>query len=113
MIRHLVLLGLGPGHLRLLQELLKKRPADVAISLISRQKRYVSDAAVLQVVAGRVAAADGGVLLEPLLRAATVRQLHHQVQAIDPAAKVLLLDDGRELRFDWLSLEPEPAQNRQ
>ena len=112
MIRHLVLLGLGPGHLRLLQELLKKRPGDVAISLISRQKRYVSDAAVLQVVAGRVAAADGGVLLEPLLRAATVRQLHHQVQAIDPAAKVLLLDDGRELRFDWLSLEPEPAQNR-
>ena len=46
MIRHLVLLGMGPGHLLLLQGLLKKRPADVAISLISRQARYVPDATV-------------------------------------------------------------------
>ncbi len=112
MIRHLVLLGMGPGHLLLLKALLKKRPADVAISLISRQKRYVGDAHLLQSVATRVAMDNCGVLLEPLLRAATVRQLHHHVKAVDPAAKVLLLDDGRELRFDWLSLEPEPAQRR-
>lgn len=112
MIRHLVLLGLGPGHQLLLRSLRKKRPADIAISLLTRQERAISTTQLLSAVSGRVPVADCGLELEPLVRQSGVRWLDQQVRAIDPSAKLLLLDDGRELRFDWLSLEPEPAQNR-
>lgn len=113
MIRHLVLVGVGPGHFRFLQGLLKKRSADIAITLIARQVRYVSTRHLLRAVAGQLALDECGVLIQPLLRQVNVNWLDHKVQAIDPGARVLLLDDGRELRFDWLSLELEPAHVRE
>lgn len=113
MIRHLVLAGVGPGHFRFLQGLLKKRSADIAITVITRQLRTIAPAALLRAVAGRQPLDECGELIAPLLRQVNVNWLDHQVQALDPAARVLLMDDGRELRFDWLSLEPEPAHVRE
>jgi NADH dehydrogenase FAD-containing subunit len=112
MIRHLVLLGVGPGHWRFLQGLLKRRPADIAITLVTRQEHYISRADLLKAVARRLPMSDSGQSLEPLLRKVNVNWLDHSAQAIDTDAKMLRLDDGRDLRFDWLSAEPEPLQDR-
>ena len=112
MIRHLVLLGVGPGHWRFLQALLKRRGADIAITLVTRQEHYFSRFAILQGVSCQQPMPDCGLPLEPMLRRVNVNWLEHSASAIDANAKVLLLDDGRELRFDWLSCEPEPLQDR-
>ncbi len=112
MIRHLVLVGVGPGHWRFLQGLLKRRGADIAITLITRQEHYVTRAGLLQGVSGQRPMPGCGLPLEPLLRRVRVNWLEHTVQAIAADGKVLLLDDGRELRFDWLSCEPEPLLDR-
>ena len=51
MIRHLVLCGLGPGHLQLLAHLAKqpaRQHADIGISVLTRQRRYISNAALLK-----------------------------------------------------------------
>lgn len=112
MIRHLVLLGVGPGHWRFLQGLLKRRGADIAITLVTRQERYISRGALLRAVAGHLPMEDCGLPIEPLLRRVNVNWLDHNVKAVDADTKVLLLDDGRELRFDWLSCEPEPLFDR-
>ena len=112
MIRHLVLLGAGPGHQRFLLSLQKKRHNDIAITLITRQELHIETAQLLRAIAGQLPLANCGELIEPLLHSANVNWLDQNVQAIDASAKVLLLDDARELRFDWLSIDLEPAQNR-
>jgi NADH dehydrogenase FAD-containing subunit len=112
MIRHLVLLGAGSGHLRFLHSLKKKRSPDIAITLVTRVETHIDDAHFLRALASRAPMAHCGELLEPLLRQTHVNWLDQHVQAIDASAKVLLLDDGRELRFDWLSIDMEPAPNR-
>lgn len=112
MIRHLVLVGVGPGHWRFLQGLLKRRAADIAITLVTRQTHYISHTALLRAVAGGLPMDDFGPPLEPLLRRVNVNWLDHHALAVDTPTKMLRLDDGRELRFDWISCEPEPVQDR-
>ncbi len=128
MIRHLVLCGLGPGHMRLLAELSRQpahQHADIGISLLTRQHRYISDAALLGMIASPLAASDPlatehfarqasteAERVETMVQKSGVRWISNSPQALDLANKTLLLDDGRTLRFDWLSVEPEPVQNR-
>ena len=128
MIRHLVLCGLGPGHLRLLAYLAQqpaRSHADIGISLLTRQRRYVSDAALLKTVGSPLPADPRETLerfahqtrteaaqLERMAQKGGVRWVDAVPQAIDPANKTMLLDDGRTLRFDWLSVEPEAVQHR-
>ncbi len=128
MIRHLVLCGLGPGHMRLLAELFRQpahQHADIGISLLTRQHRYISDAALLGMIASPLAASDPlatehfarqasteAERVETMVQKSGVRWISNSPQALDLANKALLLDDGRTLRFDWLSVEPEPVQNR-
>ena len=128
MIRHLVLCGLGPGHLKLLEHLARqptRQHADIGISLLTRQRRYISDALLLKTV-GRPSAPDledhidrlaqaatsQAQALEAMVQKAGVRWIEHNPQQLDPVTKTLVLDDGRTLRFDWLSIEPEPVQSR-
>lgn len=123
MIRHLVLCGLGPGHLRLLAHLAKQprqAKADIGISLLTRQRRYISDAQLLKTITSPGAAAEAlarqasaeAEELEALVQKSGARWIDSNPQALDAVAKTLLLDDGRTLRFDWLTIEAEPVQNR-
>ena len=128
MIRHLVLCGLGPGHLQLLAHLAKqpaRQHADIGISVLTRQRRYISNAALLKTLgsprptgdpdeverADRQASLDAKAL-QDLAEKSGVRWISNTPRGLDLASKTLLLDDDRTLRFDWLSIEPEPVQNR-
>ena len=128
MIRHLVLCGLGPGHLQLLAHLAKqpaRQHADIGISVLTRQRRYISNAALLKTLgsprptddpdeverADRQASLDAKAL-QDLAEKSGVRWISNTPRGLDLASKTLLLDDDRTLHFDWLSIEPEPVQNR-
>ena len=126
MIRHLVLCGLGPGHLRLLEHLTRQAGhirSDIGISLLTRQHRYIRDSTLRQTIASatndkmaarlaREAAAQSE-RLELMVQKTGIRWIDNTASGLDPATRTLQLDDGRTLRFDWLSIEPEPEQDRE
>jgi NADH dehydrogenase FAD-containing subunit len=117
MMRQLVLLGSGPAHLRLLARLAKQLPpgatTGIKITLISRNQRPIDAALSREFVAGRVKLDACLIDLEPLVQATKVQWLEVQAVALDATAQALLLADGQEIRYDWLSINQEPVQNRE
>ncbi len=116
MTRQLILLGGGPAHLGLLAQLAKQMPhgdlGDVKITLISRNQRYTNQQLLPEFVAGRMALNDCSVDLEPLVQKTRIQWIEAQTMALDAAAQALTLADGQENRYDWLSIDLEPVQNR-
>lgn len=117
MTKHLVLLGSGPAHLRLLARLAKQLPpgalTGIKITLVSRNQRPIDEALSREFIAGHTKLDTCLIDLEPLVQKTKAQWLEVQAVALDAKAQVLLLADGQEIRYDWLSINLEPTQDRQ
>lgn len=117
MTKHLVLLGSGPAHLRLLARLIKQLPpgasTDIKITLISRTQQHIDTALLKAFVAGRVKLDECLIELEPLVQKTKTQWIEAQAVALDAKVQALLLADGQEIRYDWLSIDLEPTQDRE
>ena len=116
MTKQLVLLGSGPAHLRLMAYLAKTpgNPPfdDVKVTLVSRQLRTFDARRVPEFIAGHCRQDACATDLEMLVQKSRTQWLELQATALDAAASALLLADGREIRYDWLSIDLEPLQHR-
>lgn len=117
MTQQLVLLGSGPAHLRLLARLAKQLPpgatTGIKITLISRNQRPIDSALSREFVAGRKKLNHCLIDLEPQVQKTHAQWLEVQAVALDAKAQALLLADGQEIRYDWLSINQEPTQERE
>ena len=116
MTRQLVLLGSGPAHLRLLALLAKRglqgEWGGAKITLISRNQRHIDARLLSEFVAGRLTLEACSVDLEPPVQKTRIQWIEAQAVALDAKAQALLLADGQEIRYDWLSINQEPLQSR-
>lgn len=112
MMRHLVLVGAGFAHLKLLAHLRQSMPADLGVTVITREQEYVQPVLFTQAIALGRNVERSTVDITALLQKTSVCWLRQNVQTIRATEKKLLLDDGRTLHFDWLSIDLEPVQNR-
>lgn len=117
MTKQLVLLGGGPAHLCLLAYLAKtpgNPPFDnVKITLVSRNQRCFNVSLLPGFVAGQFTLDACATDFEMLVQRSRSQWLELQATALDAATSTLLLTDGQELRYDWLSIDQEPLQQRE
>ena len=116
-MQQLVLLGSGPAHLRLLARLSHQLPqgatTNIKITLLSRNQQHIDAPLLPGFVAGRWPLDKCVVELEPLVQKTRTQWIESQAVALDPTAQNLTLADGQEIRYDWLSINLEPVQNRE
>ncbi len=110
--KHLVLLGAGPAHVHLLARLARHPLTGTQVSLVSAKSHLFDVALVPRFVAGLGTLESCTVAMEPLVLQAQVRWVRRNALDLDPQAQALLMDDGSELRFDWLSVDHEPVLPR-
>ena len=100
--------------MRFLAQLGGQNPtSNLKITLISRSQRYIDPKLQMGFLAGRLALEDCAADIEPLVQKNRIQWLEQQVLELDAQASALLLADGTEIRYDWLSLDPEPMQLRE
>lgn len=110
--KHLVLLGAGLAHVHLLARLAKRPLHGMRITLISPRSHLFDVALVPRFVAGLSTLDECRIALEPLAQQAQVRWVRRNAIDVNPQAKAILMDDGSEFPFDWLSIDTEPVQPR-
>ncbi|WPC05016.1 FAD-dependent oxidoreductase [Pseudomonas benzenivorans] len=100
----LILLGAGHAHLGVLRRwaLVERPPGRIALLSAGPQAWY--SGMLPGLLAGRFAAEDCRIELDPLCRAAKVELLIGQAVGLEPAQRQVRLADGRELSGRWLSL---------
>lgn len=117
MSKQLVLLGSGLGHVHLLAHLARQPSQSaidgVKITLITRLPCHIDPRRTPGFVAGHVALDACTIDLEPLVQKTKAQWLELQAVQIDANARALLLSDDQEIRYDWLSIDLEPVQNRE
>ncbi len=112
MTTHIVLLGSGAAHVHLLAHLARSPLTHVRLTLISRQQRHIDRGLMTGFVAGRHSLDDCAIDLEPLVQKTRAQWIEQRATALDVNARALLLADGQEIRYDWLSIDLEPVQRR-
>jgi NADH dehydrogenase FAD-containing subunit len=110
--RTLVLLGAGFAHLQALQQLARKPLIGVQVVLVAPHPRQMVAARIPAWVAGRVGLEDCSIALEPLVQRAGVRWVQCGVRGLDAAERLVVLDEGEPLAYDWLSINTGPNHNR-
>ena len=110
--RELVLLGAGLAHVQVLAHLARHPLTQARITLVAPLGRLLYAPMLSGFVAGHHGLDDCAIALEPLVRKSGVRWLQRSVRALDAQTQHVLLDDGSSLRYDWLSVNTGPVQNR-
>ncbi len=110
--RQLVLLGAGPVHRQVLRAWADQPLAGVKITLVTAQTHPWYAPRLAGFVAGHWSAEECQWALEPLVQRSGVQWLRTSVRALDANARTAVLDDGRTLSFDWLSVNVPGVQNR-
>ncbi len=103
-MKHLVLLGDGPSHLRLLRELVRVPLPDTRVSWVVPDGRHVAARMLPAWVAGRCGADELTLPLGPLARAAGVELIEGEVMMLEASLREVTLCSGRTLVFDSLSV---------
>ena len=111
--RHLLLLGAGKAHLEVLKELARSPVAGVQITLVAPNSQFWHAATLPDFIAGHYRPEDCTLPLEPLVQRSGVHWIRAKVVALQADARVVELDNGRTLHFDWLSIDTGPVQNRE
>ncbi len=111
--KHLVLLGAGRAHLHVLKGLARQGVGDMNVTLVSPQPYYIDAAMLSGHVAGDYALADIRIALDPLVEASGVGFVPAHVLALDPAGRRVQLSSGDALPYDVLSIDVEPAVDRE
>lgn len=110
--KHLVLLGAGLAHVHLMARLAKRPLQGIRVTLISSRSHWFDATLVPRFVAGLGTVEECCIALEPLAQQGQVRWVRRNAMDVNPQTKVMLMDDGSELPFDWLSIDTEPVQPR-
>ena len=110
--RHIVLLGAGHAHLQLLTQLAARPLAGTVVTLVAPHSDQMVTSRVAGFMVGRYATDDLTHALQVLVQRGGIRWITQNVTALDAAMQTLQLDDGSSLRFDWLSVNTSPAQDR-
>lgn len=110
--KHLVLLGAGRSHLRVLKGLARQGAGDMYVTLVAPHPYYIEPAMLPGYLAGDYALEDIRIPLDRLLEASGVGFAPAHVLALDPAGRRVQLSSGDALPYDVLSIDVEPAINR-
>ena len=111
--RTLVLLGAGHAHVHVLSSLARAPLVSTRVILVAPHPRQMYSGMVPGFVAGHYTLEDCVIPLEPLVRNASVRWLQRSVKHLDANQRMVTLDDGSTLHYDWLSVNTGPVQNRE
>ena len=110
--RTLVLLGAGPTHLRLLRQMAKQPLPGLRITLLTAQTQVYLPARLPGFISGEHGIAACVVAVDGLAGRSGARLMTQRARALDAASRTLTLDNGDLLAYDFLSLDPEPVQDR-
>ncbi|MBK6295487.1 MAG: FAD-dependent oxidoreductase [Rhodoferax sp.] len=110
--RSLVLLGAGHAHVQVLAQLARKPLPGVQVTLVSPHPHLFHFPMVAGYVAGRYDLDACNIAIEPLVRASAVRWLRRNAVALDANRRLLRLDDGTDINYQWLSVNIGGVQDR-
>jgi pyridine nucleotide-disulfide oxidoreductase family protein len=110
--RQLLLLGAGHAHVHVLAQMAQTPWAGAQVTLIAPYDRQLYSGMVPGFVAGHYALEDCVIPLAPLVQRSGIRWLQRSVCALDAQAQSVTLDDGSSLRYDYLSINTGPVQDR-
>jgi len=111
--KHLVLLGAGRAHLRVLKGLARGGAGGMTVTLAAPHTHYIEAAMLPGYVAGDYALDDIRVSLEQPVAASGVDFVLAQVHSLDPAGRRVQLSSGDALPYDVLSIDIEPVMERE
>jgi len=111
--KHLVLIGAGRAHLQVLRGLARQAASDWSVSLVAPHPYYIEAGMLPGYVAGHYALDDIRVPLDALVQASGAQFVPAHVLALDPAARRVQLSTGDALPYDVLSIDVEPAPERE
>ena len=111
-MKHLVLLGAGAAHLRLLRALAAQTMPGARITWVVPGERVFHAPMLGDWLIGACNAEAPTIALPPLAAAARVDGVEADVASVDAGARELRLADGTALRWDVLSIDAEPALDR-
>lgn len=103
-MKRLLLIGGGHAHLFVLRELLRRRPRDLEVMLVTPYERQLYSGMLPGWIAGHYALDEIAVPLRPLAQAAGVPLLAHRVVALDVNARRVRTAPGLVLEYDILSI---------
>lgn len=112
MSKRLVLLGGGHAHVQVLHALAREPMAGADVLLITPFARQMYSGMVPGLVAGHYTADQCAIPLTPLAAAAGVPLVEGMAVALDVAARVVHLADGRTAEYDVLSLDTGAIMDR-
>jgi pyridine nucleotide-disulfide oxidoreductase family protein len=108
-----VLLGAGHAHVHVLSTLAAQPLTSTQVVLVAPHPRQMYSGMVPGFVAGHYTLDDCVIPLEPLVRRGSVRWVQRSVKQLDADKKLIMLDDGSTLHYDWLSVNTGSIQNRE
>ncbi|TXH88169.1 MAG: pyridine nucleotide-disulfide oxidoreductase [Rhodoferax sp.] len=109
----LVLLGAGHAHVHVLSQLAKEPLVGVQVVLVAPYPRQMYSGMIPGMVAGHYEVDECVVPLPELVKRAGVRWLQASVTEFNADARMVRLDNGMELPFDWASINTGPVQDRE
>jgi NADH dehydrogenase FAD-containing subunit len=111
-MKHLVLLGGGPAHLRVLHDLAASPLPGTRVTLIAPHGRHVAPAMVAGWISGRHTTAECCVALAPLAARAGVSLVENDALAVDAGRRQISLANGHSVSYDALSIDVPAAPDR-
>ncbi|MCK9516960.1 MAG: FAD-dependent oxidoreductase [Ottowia sp.] len=111
--KHLVLLGAGRAHILVLKGLARRRRSDLAVTLVTPAPYYIAPELLPGYVAGDHALEEFRIPLDELVEASGVTFVPAHVYSLDPNARRVQLSSGDALPYDVLSVNVEPAVERE
>ena len=111
-MKHLVLLGGGPAHLRVLHDLAASPLPGARVTWVAPHGRHVSPAMVAGWISGRYTTAECSVALAPLAARAGVTLVESDARAVDAGGRQVVLANGHTVAYDALSIDVPAAPDR-
>lgn len=110
---HLVLWGLGPAHLHLLEHFKRNPLPHVRVTVLSPQTQTFTPRKLARYVANELTLAQCMRDAEPLLQQDGVQWTGRQGRSLNGVSRTVLLDDGQTLGYDVLSINTGPLPHRE
>lgn len=104
-MKHLLLVGGGHAHAVVLHGLARKPLPGARVTLVTPRTREIYTGMFPGVVAGHYAEADAQMDFALLAAGANAELVEGEVAELDPARRTVWLADGREIPYDFLSLD--------
>ncbi|HUR93185.1 MAG TPA: FAD-dependent oxidoreductase [Gemmatimonadales bacterium] len=100
----LLLVGAGHAHLEVLRRLVFTRPEDLAVTLVSLEPRHFYSGMTPGYLAGQYRLEDISFDVPAIARRAGAECVLGRAARLEPSSRSLVLEDGRTLAYDLLSL---------